>query len=520
MIIGTRVIFVALPTALLPITASAATIGKGKTVPAAHHARATGNATAAGKAPGPTRGLAGAGPGAASRDEANLIPAVGLSVPGGAIPEASGPEAPVHHVVAHRYARPEDRWALTEETIVNTPRGGTPVPVARGIPWLNWVNLDIRQNVRLAKSITLHGGFGFNLFSDQAPSMTPYRDFRFDTREAYVTVGAGDHFFVDIGRFNLKAGVASGFNPTDFFRTATVLNVDTNDVTALRERRLGTFMAHAELFTPTIDVAAAIAPRLTRSHDEHYLAVDENFDLGLERTNPDWREELRLTFPGVTRFAPAAYVYHDRHAVKFGASSAVLLSSKATGYAEWAGWNRGTIVSDALTNALAAGLLPSFTPDPDIGGGGERFRQQLAIGITYALLPKVSLSLEYDYSEAGLTKGKMQLLTSAGQAGGLGAATYWVVRQYGVDQQDPLGRHTGFVRFAWSDAFVRNLSLSAIAQINLGDGSGAYQASVTYSFHGGWAVNLQGNLTAGSTRGEYGSVPQSGAVLTRIVKYF
>lgn len=506
-----RAYIVVLPTALFPLMATAAPQVREHTKLPVHYDRGAAQVGSTGKVSVPAQSpdRLGADAGSPAGDEANLIPSFDL-----------GAGVPVRHATVHRHARPEDRMALTEETIVNMPRGGTPVPVARGISWLNWINLDIRKNILIARGITLHGGFGANFFSDQAPSTTPYRDFRFDTREAYVTFGIGDHLFVDLGRFNLKAGVASGFNPTDFFRTATVLNLDTNDVTALRERRLGTFMAHVQMFTPVVDVAAAIAPRLTRRHDERYLSVDENFDLGLERTNPDWREEMSFTFPGVPRYAPSVYVYHDRQSLKFGASSAVLLTSKATGYAEWAGWNRGSVVDDALSNARTAGLLPSITPDPDVGGGGECFRQQLAIGVTYALLPKVSLSLEYEYSGAGLTDTQLQRLTREGQSGWLGAATYWTVRQYSVVQQDPLGRHTGFVRFAWSDAFVRNLSLSAIAQVNLWDGSGAYQASALYSFHGGWAANLQGNLTAGNTRGEYGSLPQSGAVLTRIVKFF
>ncbi|MFX5922309.1 hypothetical protein ABTE55_19205, partial [Acinetobacter baumannii] len=73
------------------------------------------------------------------------------------------------------------------------------------------------------------------------------RDIVNDLREAYVSWRGTGETFADAGRINLKSGVALGFNPTDYFRTNAVDIYVSNDPTVLRDNRLGTLMARAQV---------------------------------------------------------------------------------------------------------------------------------------------------------------------------------------------------------------------------------------------------------------------------------
>ena len=58
--------------------------------------------------------------------------------------------------------------------------------------------------------------------------------------------------------------------------------------------------------------------------------------------------------------------------------------------------------------------------------------------------------------------------------------TLWYIRSYALDQQVPVSQHSGFLRADWVDAFVPDLELTALANVNLLDGSGLVQATADY----------------------------------------
>jgi hypothetical protein len=69
---------------------------------------------------------------------------------------------------------------------------------------------------------------------------------RVDVRELFASWRPLEGVFFDLGRINLKNGLALGFNPTDFFRTRTVVEPLSVDPSVLREDRLGTLALHGQ----------------------------------------------------------------------------------------------------------------------------------------------------------------------------------------------------------------------------------------------------------------------------------
>jgi len=63
-----------------------------------------------------------------------------------------------------------------------------------------------------------------------------------DFREGYLGWRPFEGGYLDLGRINLKSGVALGYNPTDFFKTRAVVEPLSADPSVLREDRLGTLM--------------------------------------------------------------------------------------------------------------------------------------------------------------------------------------------------------------------------------------------------------------------------------------
>ena len=94
------------------------------------------------------------------------------------------------------------------------------------------------------------------------------------------------------------------------------------------------------------------------------------------------------------------------------------------------------------------------------------------------------------------------------------------LRSYARFQQELIGQQSAFLRLDWQDAFVRDLGLTALASIELQDGSGFMQASAAYHASRAWTL---GGLIGGSYGGRqsnHGSVPVAETLLLRAARYF
>ena len=98
-------------------------------------------------------------------------------------------------------------------------------------------------------------------------------------------------------------------------------------------------------------------------------------------------------------------------------------------------------------------------------------------------------------------------------------AELWYIRSYAQDQQVPMSQHSAFLRADWVDAFVPDLELTALANVDLLDGSGLVQATADYYLSRTWTIGGLASFTFGTRRSEFGSLPQAGSILLRLVRY-
>jgi hypothetical protein len=69
------------------------------------------------------------------------------------------------------------------------------------------------------------------------------------------------------------------------------------------------------------------------------------------------------------------------------------------------------------------------------------------------------------------------------------------------------------------DAFVPDLELTALGSVDLQDGSGLAQATADYYLSRAWTVGGLVTFTFGGRHSDFGSLPQAGGVLFRLVRY-
>ena len=113
------------------------------------------------------------------------------------------------------------------------------------------------------------------------------------------------------------------------------------------------------------------------------------------------------------------------------------------------------------------------------------------MGASYTTESKITFNLEYHYSETAFSPQDWRNWFRAGAANSGCAprhAALWYIRAYALDQQEPISRHSAFLRADWPDAFVPHLELTALLSTDLHDGSSAAQVSADYDLSDQWSV--------------------------------
>ncbi len=441
----------------------------------------------------------------AQDDELSRIPQAGVQA------EANGPAGSADRTIF-----------LQNDVIVSGLRSGLAVAFPPPSPpgWEERLFLDARLRWHLADNLSLVYSGRLNLRDEQGLDFPGHEDIRHDFREGYLAWMPTDGVFLDLGRINEKNGVALGFNPTDFFKTRAVVEPLSADPSALREDRLGTFMLRAQRIWPDGALTLVVAPKLA---NESAIYTNTNLpvlDPMFDRTNAHTRILLKGSYDLSEDFAPELLVYNEAGRTVFGANVTRGIGQSIVAYLEWAGGDRASLADMALDYGRATGTIPLRAPDPFPTSDARPFQNDLAAGASYTTDSRITFNLEYHFHQAGFSDADWQNWFGAG-ALHIPALDreLWYIRGYAADRQEPLARHSVFLRFDRQDAFVSDLELSGFVNTDLRDGSSFLQLTADYYLSGAWTIGgiLSANL--GARHSEFGSLPGETSALFKISRY-
>lgn len=438
------------------------------------------------------------------------------------IPEAvqSPTEAP-----AQPAAAPSGNVYAEAALTHNTWREGLAVPPPpQSEPiWQKRLSLDGRGHWALGDSTRLYLSGRFNVFAENDIPFPSEHTERLDFREGYLSWQPGTSTYLDVGRINLKSGVAVGYNPTDFFKPRAVLDRTSVDPSQQRENRLGTLMVRGQYIWASGAFTLAAAPALRRPTPLVATQALPRWNALWDRTNASARVLLKANVDLAPGFSPELVLFHRQGRDRVGFNASYGLGQSVVVYAEWAGGKRRTLIQEALAYAIRTGTFPSGTASVLPTDSGQAFRQDAALGASLATASKLTFYLEFDYQGAGLSRQDWERWFRVGKAhaGSLPVTgQLWYLRAYAADQQEPLTRQSVFFRASWTDAFTPDLDLSALAVLNPYDHSLLSQVEGDYYLSSRWTLSAIAQSSSGRAASERGSLPGAGSVMAKVVRYF
>lgn len=436
------------------------------------------------------------------------------------------PRSPSEEDARRAARRTGNQQAYVESAFTGSSVRGhlvVPFPQSASSTWEARVFVDVRREWRVTPRFTLTFSDRANVRADGDVVFFTQQNVINDFREGFLSWEVADSTYVDAGRINVKSGAALGFNPTDFFKTRTVIEPLSADPSVLREDRLGTLMLRAQRIWTGGSVTVAFAPAVAHVSpiysDTNLPSVDPSFD----RTNAHARLLIKGSINVAADFSPELLLYQEGNRTRFGLNITRGIGQNVVAYAEWAGGAQAGEIDDALAYGRATRVLPVDTLNPLPGDSRSEFREDLSAGASFSTKAKLTLNVEYHFHQAGLGKADWERWFTTGKGtanASLAAGELWFVRSYALDRQDPLTRHSLFARADWVDAFIRHLEVTGFVNLDLYDRSALAELAADYFASSRWTVGAQVTVNAGRPSSDFGSLPQRGSILFKLARYF
>ena len=410
--------------------------------------------------------------------------------------------------------------AYLEDGLTGWVNRRLPVPVpstSQPSSWQNRTSLDLDYSWQVGENVKFNLSNRLNAIEGDTITFPSGENVRNDFREAYVTWEIIPQTYLEVGRINLKNGGALGYNPTDFFKSRTTVDISSIDPSALKEDRLGSIMVKCQKIWDNGTVTLAFSPRVDA---ESPLLVNQHSSLAplFGQTNSDNRFLASLSY-NIAGFNPQTLVFLDKYGTHAGVNVSRVVSSNVVAYAEWSGVREATLTRRAVTFGQNTGSLPQVAPLLPQTDDGKIFQNDLALGASWTSSFNLTINLEYHYHQSGFRAADFNNWASLGSANPRLASEFWFIRQFASDQQEPLMQHEIFLRFDWKDIIPSKLNVAGVTFVSPYDASVLSQVSAQYFISRNWTLGLYIGGTVGSAGSVNGSLPWSASGVFQIVRY-
>jgi len=366
------------------------------------------------------------------------------------------------------------------------------------------VDRTSQQNHRLSFDLQYDNAFAPDwraIFADRldvdSPPQAGNQNSSINTiKEAYVSWQARSDTILDLGRINARNGVATGYNPTDYFRADAVRSIVSVDPGSLKINRQGSAMLRGQTLWQSGSLTAIFSPRLA----EQANSAAFNPDLGATNHQNRWLISVSQKFNDSIN--PQFLLYKEADLPpQLGFNLTGLMNDSTVAYLEWSGGRAPSLLSQAVDRQ---GL-----PHVD----DSAFRSRVSAGLTYSTSNKMSLTAELEYNGGGQNQ-------DAWNAIGHGPPPiYRLYRNWLQIAQEPPTKRRLFLSARWQDAMINHLDIGAMAYFDAADYSRLSWLEARYHWQRA-ELAVQWLRYSGQPWSEFGAAPQIQSWQLVLRRYF
>ena len=328
-------------------------------------------------------------------------------------------------------------------------------------------------------------------------------------KDMYLKTNFDEKYFFELGRMNVKEGVARGYNPTDYFKGSPSFTLS-NDPKEKKDNRLGTVLIQATAIYDDYTLKALYSPRI--SIDEGSIwGQKKHFGLQLNESNAEDRATLYVGYTGLEDVSLSTLWHYDGDGSKLGLNVSYV-DERSIWYVE-ASFGRNK--SD-MTNILQA--QSGSKTFAKVYGSKKRYRAEVSMGINYTASNNIVTTFEYIYNDAGFDSRDWKDYFLLSQDNPQYAGTLGMARGLLASKEKMISKHSLFMMARESDV-LPNLDWVSMAWVNPIDKSALLQVGVTYNY-ADVLFSVDMRSYAGKQKSEYGSMKNDYEALVSVEYYF
>jgi len=289
-------------------------------------------------------------------------------------------------------------------------------------------------------------------------------------KELYYKGKISENNFFELGRVNVKEGVASGFNPTDYFKGTSSLTLS-SDPKEQKDNRLGSLLIQDTMFFDTYTLKAIYSPKVSASH--------------LNKTNYKDRASLSIDYRGFKDVSLSTIAHWNEDNLNMGLNLSYI-------------WGRWIFYSE---NSWKTDVY------------------QASLGLNYTSESNIITTLEYIYNEEGLNKSEWKNYFDLARRSPQSAQEFGELRAKVAKSQSEMSREKIFLLSRITD-IETNLDASAMVWLNPYDKSTFSQVGLEYALKDDLQTNVYLRNYRGDDDSEYGSSNDDYQILIEAEYYF
>ncbi len=325
----------------------------------------------------------------------------------------------------------------------------------------------------------------------------------FNVKELYYQGEFAKISFYEVGRINIKEGVARGYNPTDYFKGTTSLTLS-NDTKERKDNRLGALLFSEILFLDTFTLKGIYSPKISLSKNT-FLSNAKHIGLHLDETNYHDRASLYIDYSGFENITSSVILHYNEDDLNFGINLSYVYSS-------WIFYVENSLKkaqNDITKNINSISVHPMIE---------KRFIQEksyideVSVGFNYTSESNIITTVEYIFNSAGLDSGDWKDWFALGRQNPSIGGTLSALRGKSAEDESIMSQDSLFI-FSRASDIQTNLDASLLAWLNPYDGSTLSQVGVEYAYDDSLQTNFYLRNYQGSKESEYGGFPNNYEVL-------
>ena len=329
-------------------------------------------------------------------------------------------------------------------------------------------------------------------YSSTHPNASDDAGWRLGFREFHIRHNAGT-WWMEAGRINVRNGVATGYNPSDFYRMGAISATRTRDPQRLRESRLGAVQLRAGTRMIGSEWTVSLSPSLHDRespawYDPRWGAVNGGASQhGLEISLPRWN--------GV--FSQLLWQHRSDIGDSIGANVNAPFGQATIIYAEWARTHRKALGALAQNSDVHTSTV-----------------QQWSTGLRFTSDLRITLGLEWQYNGAGLSRDEWSDMWQFASTTGAARALADAGRSC-----DPLARNSMMISLLWERFGHRDAELNCFLRRNQTDHSRLGWCEWRYKgTDDEWSLSI--SRADGQARSEFAAIAQRWSMAMRWRHYW